>query len=278
MTSTCGLRIAVERPPRQLGSRLAARDVDRRDDEVEAGQQVVLEVELAVGPDLELAAVEQPEALGRRLGRGVPAASSAANAGVERRDDRALLLDPLGDQAARDRERLRVVGQDLVGVATAAAGLGHDLDRVDAVGPVGVGVEVAAQVGLRDERRQPAGERRLDLAAVLAQLGLDERQARGTRRPRSSVANVRSSAAAPVSGSPSSPIRRKPFSDRLQPRSRAAPARPDVVLLRAREVDEVRPRLAGRHHHQVDLRAADQPDRRLVAALLDHLVDDARAT
>ena len=28
-----------------------------------------------------------------------------------------------------------------------------------------------------DERRQPAGQRRLDLAGVLAQLGLDERQA-----------------------------------------------------------------------------------------------------
>ena len=37
----------------------------------------------------------------------------------------------------------------------------------------------------------------------------------------SSEANVRSSAASPVSGWPSSSIRRKPFSDRLQPRSRA---------------------------------------------------------
>ena len=48
---------------------------------------------------------------------------------------------------------------------------------VDAVGPVGVGVQVAAQVA---ERRSSGGsrpgQRRLDLAAVLAQLGLDERQ------------------------------------------------------------------------------------------------------
>ncbi len=36
-----------------------------------------------------------------------------------------------------------------------------------------------------------------------------------------SVANVRSSASSPVSGSPSSPMRRNPFSDRLQPWSRA---------------------------------------------------------
>ena len=71
----------------------------------------------------------------------------------------------------------RVVGQDLVGVAARPGVLGHDLDRVVAVGPVGVAVQVAAQVGLGDERRQPAGQRRLDLAGVLAQLGLDERQA-----------------------------------------------------------------------------------------------------
>ena len=59
----------VERPPRQLRPRLAPGDVDRRDDDVEPGEQVVVVVEVAVGADLELAAVEQPEALRRRLGR-----------------------------------------------------------------------------------------------------------------------------------------------------------------------------------------------------------------
>ena len=38
-------------------------------------------------------------------------------------------------------------------------------------------MQVAAQVGQGDQRRQRAGQRRLELAGVLAQLGLDERQA-----------------------------------------------------------------------------------------------------
>ena len=38
-------------------------------------------------------------------------------------------------------------------------------------------MQVAAQVGEVDQLRQGAGEGRLDLAAILAQLGLDEREA-----------------------------------------------------------------------------------------------------
>ena len=69
MTSTCGLRIALS--VRWVSSARGWRrdDVDRGDDEVEAGEQVVVVVEHAVGPDLQLAAVEQAEALGRCLGR-----------------------------------------------------------------------------------------------------------------------------------------------------------------------------------------------------------------
>ena len=104
----------VERPPRQLGPRLAPGDVDRRDDDVEPGEEVVLVVELAVGADLELAAVEQPEALRRRLGRRGPGGLLRGEPGVQLGDDRPLLLDPVGRQAVGDRERLGVVGQDLV--------------------------------------------------------------------------------------------------------------------------------------------------------------------
>ena len=117
MTSTCGLRIALS--VRFVSSARVWRrdDVDRRDDEVEAGQQVVLVVEPAVGADLELAAVEQAEALGRRLGRRGAGRLLGREAGVERGDDLGLLGHAVGGQAAGDRERLGVVGQDLVGVA-----------------------------------------------------------------------------------------------------------------------------------------------------------------
>ena len=104
----------VQRPLRQLGPRLAAGDVDRGDDDVEPGEQVVVVVELAVGADLELAAVEQAEALRRRLRRRRPGRLLGGEPGVQLGDDRPLLLDPLGGQAVRDRERLGVVGQDLV--------------------------------------------------------------------------------------------------------------------------------------------------------------------
>ena len=146
MTSTCGLRIALS--VRWVSSARGWRretwsEATTRSN---AREQVVLVVELAVGPDLELAAVQQAEALGRRLGRRGPGRLLGRVPRVERGDDLALLLDPIGREAAGDGQRLGVVGQDLVGVAAPAGGLGHHLDRVDAVGPVGVGVQVAAQV------------------------------------------------------------------------------------------------------------------------------------
>ena len=64
---------------RQLGTRLPPPDMQRRDDEVERREQLVRVVELAVGADLQLAAVEQPEALaGSSRAAPSPAASSAA--------------------------------------------------------------------------------------------------------------------------------------------------------------------------------------------------------
>ncbi len=80
-------------------------------------------------------------------------------------------------EAAGDRGRARMIGHDDVLVA-ARLGRGHQrLERVAAVGPVGVRVQVAANVAGRDQGRQPALARGLDLALVLAQLGRDPGQA-----------------------------------------------------------------------------------------------------
>ena len=97
---------AVERPHRQLRPGLAAGDVDGGDDEIEAREQVILVVERAVGADLQLTAVEQPKALRRRLGRCRAGGLLRRKAGVERGDDRPLLLHPLRRQAVGDRQTL----------------------------------------------------------------------------------------------------------------------------------------------------------------------------
>ena len=264
----------VERPPRQVRARLAPRDVERGHDEVERREQVVLEVERAVGADLELAAVEQPEPARRRLRWRGPGRLLRREPGVEPRDDLALLRHLVGREPAGDRERLGVVGQDLVGVAAPPGGLGHDLDRVDAVGPVRVAVQVAAQVGDVDEGRQRARERRLDLAAVLAQLRLDERQAEegvrlGLGRERPELGGV-AGQRLPVLADPQEPLLRERPALVAGHRAQA-----DVVLLRPGEVDAVRAGLAGRHDHQVHLRAAQQADRGLVPAGVHDVVDGA---
>ena len=165
MTSTCGLRIALSVRVVSSRPRLAAGDVDRGDDEVEPGEQVVLVVERRRRPGPRArsrGAAGSPRAASRAA--RCPAASSAANRALSVGDDRALLLDPVRGQAAGDGQRLRVVGQDLVGVAAPPGRLGHDLDGVRAVRPVGVAVQVAAQVGQGDEVGQAAGQRGLDLA------------------------------------------------------------------------------------------------------------------
>jgi hypothetical protein len=94
----------VQRPPGQLGLRLAARDVDRRHDDVEPGEEVVREVERTVRADLELAAVKEAEAFGRRLRRRRTVPLLPLEPLVERGDDRALLLDAIRGQAAGDRQ------------------------------------------------------------------------------------------------------------------------------------------------------------------------------
>src|SRR2546426_6897594 len=50
-------------PRRQLSARLAPTDVQRGDDEVERGQELVGEVEMTIRADLELTAMQKTESL-----------------------------------------------------------------------------------------------------------------------------------------------------------------------------------------------------------------------
>ena len=217
--------------------------------------------------------MEQPEALGRRLGRRRPGRFLRGVARVELGDDGSLLLDAVGRQPAGDGQRLGVVGQDLVGVAAPAGRLGHDLDRVRAVRPVRVAVQVAAQVAELDEARQRARPAPPRSRHVLAQLGLDERQAEEGVR-------LRLGGEGPELGGVAGE-RLAVLADAQEALLGQAPAlvagpfaQPDVVFLGPGEVDPVRAGLPGRHDHQVGLRPAKEADRGLVAALVDDVVDD----
>src|SRR5439155_15218528 len=211
----------------------------------------------------ELAAVEEAEALGRRRRGRRPVGLLPLVPRVELGDDPPLLGDTLRGEAARDRKGLAVVREHLVGMAAAARLLGHLLDGVDAVRPVGVAVAIAAEVAQLDEVREAAGHRRLDLTTILAQLRLDERQSEervGLRLvAEGPELGVRSGEGLAILADPQEPVLGEAPAEVARERAQA-----DVVLLASREVDARGAGLAGRHDHEVDLWAAQEANRRLV--------------
>ena len=74
------------------------------------------------------------------------------------------------------RQVRRVIGDGVVGVAQRRGGLQHLVERGQPVGQVRVRVQVAAEVLELQDLRQLAGDRRLDLAAILPERRLDVRQ------------------------------------------------------------------------------------------------------
>src|SRR3712207_7566335 len=88
-----------------------------------------------------------------------------------------LAAQLVGLDVVAEAVRGGVVGDRDVLVAARERGLRHLLDRRAAVGGDGVHVDVAAQVALLDEAREPAVRGSLELAPPLAQLGRDPAQA-----------------------------------------------------------------------------------------------------
>src|SRR5204863_9919624 len=97
--------------------------------------------------------------------------TDAVQLGVEALDLLPLAAELLGVAAARHGEAHGVVGDGDVLAARVPGGARHRLERVLAVGPVGLRLEVAADIARLDQAREAARARRLDLALLLAQLG-----------------------------------------------------------------------------------------------------------
>ena len=147
----------VDRRQDPLGRALVEGRVERRDDPVELREHVVVHVDGAVGPDVRLDAAEHLERL---------------DALVDGGDLLPLRLHPPLAQV------VRVVGEGEEPVTEPLRLERHLLDRPLAVGRPGrVAVHLADEVAHLDERREPSVARRPKLAAVLAELGRDERVA-----------------------------------------------------------------------------------------------------
>ena len=143
----------VDRGEQALGRAPVERCVERGDDPVELGEELVGDVDGPVGADVGLDAAQHPERL---------------DAGVDLLDLLPLRLHPPLAQV------VRVVGQRQEPVAERTGGVRHLLDRRLPVGRPGrVAVELTHEVRHLDERRQPALAGRLELAGVLAELRRD---------------------------------------------------------------------------------------------------------
>ena len=119
--------------------------VERRQHDVEALEDGVLEIEAAVGQDVDLDAVED-----RHPGKLL----------AQRVDLFALPRDVVARQRARRGGAGRVVGDRDVLVPERMAARDHRLERVAAVAVGRVHVQVAADVARVDERRQTGPMRR----------------------------------------------------------------------------------------------------------------------
>ncbi len=135
--------------------------VERGQHDVETLEDGVLEIETAVGQDVDLDAVED-----RHSGKAIPQ-------GVD-------LLALAGDVAARERPRRgrarRVVCDRDVLVPERMTASDHRREVVAAIAVGRVHVQVAADVRRIDELRKIARRRSVGLATAVPELGRDERQ------------------------------------------------------------------------------------------------------
>jgi len=133
---------------------LVEEGVNAGDDDVHLGERGVIEIERAVGEDVDLDAGEDtdfPFHFGVDLADGFDVS------------DGSRVVEAIGH-----REVFGVVSDGDVFETTGESSFGHLPDGVAAVGGVGVHVEVAADVGEGDELGECVGGRGFDLSGVFA--------------------------------------------------------------------------------------------------------------
>ena len=128
--------------------------MDRRDDIVQIGQQLILEVQTAIGQNVHLRPRQK---------------SDPAQLGVDPMDLLDLLGKPLGRLAVGDDGRLRVVRDAEELIAPFLRRLGHLFDTGAAVRRGRMRMKIAPDIFQPDQPGQRVVPRRLDLAAILPQ-------------------------------------------------------------------------------------------------------------
>ena len=150
--------------------------VDAGDDDVHLGEGGVVEIEGAVGEDVDLDAGEDADFSGVLFAELI----------VDLADALDVFEGAEVVEAAGHGEGFGVIGDGDVAEAAGHGGFGHLTDGVAAVGGVGVHVEIAVDVGADDEvgegvvrRAAKAGGGGFDLAGVFAELGRDVVEVKG---------------------------------------------------------------------------------------------------
>ena len=224
--------------------------VDAGDDDVHLGEGGVFEVEGAVGEDVDFDAWED--------------ADLSFHLGVDFADVLDVCESAGIVHAVGHGEIFAVVGDGDVGQAASESGFGHLADGVAAVGGVGVHVEVAADVGERDEVRESVGGGGFEFAGVFAQLGRDVVEVEG-------VVDVGLGCGGDddvvFDAEESVLVQREAALD-------GALAEGDVVHLRAGEVLEGCAVAAAGKEADVDLEIVAEGEADFVLALGDELVDE----
>ncbi len=165
------------------------------------------------------------------------------------------------------RQVRRVVGDRVVGVALRSTRFQHAFERREPVGEVRVRMEVALDLREGDHVGQFAGERRLDLATILAQRRLDEGQA---EMPVDVLLRLGSDQ---VAGDGVE----QPVLVQFQARAHGHLPDPDVVRLGAREIDHRGPPCLERHDAQIHLEPGSGQDGRLRLSPREHPVHETEA-